>query len=109
LALLVYEGMLLGTKASVDPQMLHDIIQTSSGASWAMQQFPQKIFAGDFAPGTCQRPRRRRSLQSSADARGEPRLAGTCATEVARQPSGVLVLLDFWQDGLGKEANVLHG
>lgn len=46
-----YEGMLLGTKAGVDPQMLHDIIQASSGASWAMRQFPQKIFAGNFAPG----------------------------------------------------------
>jgi 3-hydroxyisobutyrate dehydrogenase-like beta-hydroxyacid dehydrogenase len=46
-----YEGMLLGTRAGVDPQMLHDIIQTSSGASWAMHQFPHKIFAGDFSPG----------------------------------------------------------
>ncbi len=45
------EGMLLGTKAGVDPQKLHDIIQASSGASWAMQQFPLKIFAGDFTPG----------------------------------------------------------
>jgi 3-hydroxyisobutyrate dehydrogenase-like beta-hydroxyacid dehydrogenase len=46
-----FEGMLLGVKAGVDPQMLHDIIQTSSGTSWGMQQFPQKIFAGDFSPG----------------------------------------------------------
>jgi 3-hydroxyisobutyrate dehydrogenase len=46
-----YEGMLLGTKAGVDPQILHTIIQASSGSSWAMQAFPQKIFAGDFAPG----------------------------------------------------------
>jgi 3-hydroxyisobutyrate dehydrogenase len=45
------EGMLLGTKAGVDPQMLHDIIQSSSGASWAMRQFPQKVFVGDFTPG----------------------------------------------------------
>ena len=45
------EGMLLGVKAGVEPQMLHDIIQTSSGASWAMRQFPQKIFAGDYSPG----------------------------------------------------------
>ena len=45
------EGMLLGTKAGVDPQLLHDIIQASSGASWAMRQFPQKIFAGDFTAG----------------------------------------------------------
>jgi len=46
-----FEGMLLGTKAGVDPQMLHDIIQTSSGASWAMRQVPDKIFVGDFSPG----------------------------------------------------------
>jgi 3-hydroxyisobutyrate dehydrogenase-like beta-hydroxyacid dehydrogenase len=45
------EGMLLGTRAGVDPQLLHDIIQASSGASWAMRQFPQKIFAGDFMAG----------------------------------------------------------
>jgi 3-hydroxyisobutyrate dehydrogenase-like beta-hydroxyacid dehydrogenase len=30
---------------------LHTIIQASSGSSWAMQAFPQQIFAGDFAPG----------------------------------------------------------
>ena len=46
-----FEGMLLGVKAGVDPQILHDIVQSSSGASWAMRQFPHKIFAGDFAPG----------------------------------------------------------
>ncbi len=45
------EGMLLGTKAGVDPQMLHDIVQASSGGSWAMRQFPSKVFAGDFTPG----------------------------------------------------------
>lgn len=46
-----FEGMLLGVKAGMEPQMLHDIIQASSGASWAMRQFPQKVFAGDFTPG----------------------------------------------------------
>ncbi len=45
------EGMLLGTVAGVDPQMLYDIIQASSGASWAMRQFPHKVFAGDYTPG----------------------------------------------------------
>ncbi|MCZ6876243.1 MAG: NAD(P)-dependent oxidoreductase, partial [bacterium] len=45
------EGMVLGAKAGVDPQKLHDIIQTSSGASWVMQQFPNTVFAGHFAPG----------------------------------------------------------
>jgi 3-hydroxyisobutyrate dehydrogenase-like beta-hydroxyacid dehydrogenase len=46
-----YEGMLLGVKAGVDPQMIYNIVQASSGASSAMQAFPNKIFAGDFAPG----------------------------------------------------------
>jgi len=46
-----YEGMLLGVKAGVDPQMIHDIVQASSGASSAMRAFPNKIFAGDFSPG----------------------------------------------------------
>jgi 3-hydroxyisobutyrate dehydrogenase-like beta-hydroxyacid dehydrogenase len=45
-----YEGMLLGVKAGVDLQMIYDIVQASSGASSAMQAFPNKIFAGDFTP-----------------------------------------------------------
>lgn len=50
-AVAAYEGMLLGVKAGVEPHMIYDIVQNSSGASWAMQAFPQKIFAGDFTPG----------------------------------------------------------
>ncbi|MGE3541679.1 MAG: NAD(P)-dependent oxidoreductase [Candidatus Tectimicrobiota bacterium] len=50
-AVAAYEGMLLGVKAGVEPQMIYDIVQNSSGASWAMRAFPQKIFAGDFSPG----------------------------------------------------------
>lgn len=46
-----FEGMMLGAKAGVNPQILHDIIQNSSGASWAMRQFPLKIFRGDFTAG----------------------------------------------------------
>lgn len=45
-----YEGMLLGVKAGVDPQMIYDMVQASSGASLAMQAFPNKIFAGDVTP-----------------------------------------------------------
>jgi 3-hydroxyisobutyrate dehydrogenase-like beta-hydroxyacid dehydrogenase len=45
------EGMALGTKAGVDPHKLYDIVQASSGASWAMNQFPNKVFPGDFTPG----------------------------------------------------------
>lgn len=45
------EGMILGTKAGVDPQKLHDIVQASSGASWAIRLFPSNVFAGNFEPG----------------------------------------------------------
>ena len=45
------EGMVLGTKAGVDPQKLYDIVQASSGASWAMRLFPSNVFAGNFTPG----------------------------------------------------------
>ena len=45
------EGMALGTKAGVDPHKLYEIVQASSGASWAMNQFPNKVFHGDFTPG----------------------------------------------------------
>ncbi len=45
------EGMALGTKAGVDPHKLYDIVQASSGGSWAMNQFPNKVFHGDFTPG----------------------------------------------------------
>lgn len=50
-AVAAFEGMLLGVKAGVDPQILHDIVQNSSGASWAMRQLPDKVFVGDFTPG----------------------------------------------------------
>ena len=40
-AVAAYEGMLLGVKAGVAPQMLHDIVQASSGASAAMRAWPK--------------------------------------------------------------------
>lgn len=45
------EGMILGTKAGVDPQKLYEIVQASSGASWAMNLFPSHVFVGNFEPG----------------------------------------------------------
>ena len=45
-----YAGMLLGVKAGMDAQMIYDMVQASSGASLAMQAFPNTIFAGDVTP-----------------------------------------------------------
>lgn len=44
------EGMVLGVKAGLDPQVLWDIITTSTGNNWALQQYPNSIFQGNFAP-----------------------------------------------------------
>lgn len=44
------EGFVLGVKAGIDPQVLWDIISISTGNSWNLQQFPNTIFKGNFAP-----------------------------------------------------------
>ncbi len=44
------EGFVLGVKAGIDPQVLYDIVKVSTGSSWAMQQYPQTVFKGNFAP-----------------------------------------------------------
>jgi 2-hydroxymethylglutarate dehydrogenase len=44
------EGMVLGVKAGLDPQMLWDIITTSTGNNWALQQYSNSVFQGNFAP-----------------------------------------------------------
>lgn len=45
------EGMILGTKAGIDPRKLAEVIQTSTGDSWALDQFPKRVFSGNFEPG----------------------------------------------------------
>ena len=46
------EGMILGTKAGVQPKTLFEIISKSSGQNWALNTYmPQKAFKGDFEPG----------------------------------------------------------
>ena len=46
------EGMILGTKAGVQPKTLFEIISKSSGQNWALNTYmPKKAFKGDFEPG----------------------------------------------------------
>jgi 3-hydroxyisobutyrate dehydrogenase-like beta-hydroxyacid dehydrogenase len=45
------EGMVLGVKAGIDPQVLQEIIKVSTGNNWSLQQYPSTVFKGDFEPG----------------------------------------------------------
>lgn len=45
------EGFALGVKGGLDPQVLWDIISSSTGNNWCMQQFPKTTFQGNFDPG----------------------------------------------------------
>jgi 2-hydroxymethylglutarate dehydrogenase len=44
------EGFVLGIKAGIDPQVLWDIVTSSTGDSWVVRQFPQSVFSGAFPP-----------------------------------------------------------
>ena len=44
------EGFVLGVKSGIDPKVLFDIITISTGNNWALQQYPQGVLQGDFAP-----------------------------------------------------------
>jgi len=44
------EGFVLGVKAGIDPQVLWDIINTSTGSNWALQQYTSGVLQGDFKP-----------------------------------------------------------
>jgi 2-hydroxymethylglutarate dehydrogenase len=44
------EGFVMGVKAGIDPQVLWDIISMSTGSSWTLQNFPNSVFKGNFAP-----------------------------------------------------------
>jgi len=44
------EGFVLGVKAGIDPQILWDIINTSTGSNWALQQYTSGVLKGDFTP-----------------------------------------------------------
>lgn len=46
------EGLVLGVKAGVDPETLHDVIKVSSGRSYALEvKLPNYISKGEFIPG----------------------------------------------------------
>jgi len=46
------EGMILGVKAGVKPQVLLDVMTKSSAQNWALSTYmPNKAFKGDFEPG----------------------------------------------------------
>lgn len=45
------EGLVLATKAGLDPKQAYEIIRTSSGASRAFDGVASSAFARDFAPG----------------------------------------------------------
>lgn len=43
------EAMVLGVKAGIDPQLLYDVICTSSGDSWAFRHRMDRLLARDFS------------------------------------------------------------
>lgn len=45
------EGLVLGTRAGIDPRLLYDIIRTSGGASRSLDGLASSAFKRDFAPG----------------------------------------------------------
>jgi len=45
------EAMVLGVKAGVDPEILHNVITSSTGQNWQLEHyFPLKVYKGDFEP-----------------------------------------------------------
>jgi 3-hydroxyisobutyrate dehydrogenase-like beta-hydroxyacid dehydrogenase len=45
------EGFVLGVKAGIDPEVLFDIINVSTGRSWSLEQMPGTVFQNNFEPG----------------------------------------------------------
>jgi 3-hydroxyisobutyrate dehydrogenase-like beta-hydroxyacid dehydrogenase len=45
------EGLVLGVRAGIEPQVLHDLMIISTANNWSLQQYPRTVFRGDFAPG----------------------------------------------------------
>lgn len=45
------EGMVLGTAAGIDPQVLYDLMIVSTADSWTLRQYERTVFKRDFAPG----------------------------------------------------------
>ena len=45
------EGMVLGAKAGIDPQVLYDLMTVSTADNWSLRQYARTVFKRDFAPG----------------------------------------------------------
>jgi 3-hydroxyisobutyrate dehydrogenase-like beta-hydroxyacid dehydrogenase len=45
------EGLVLGVRAGIDPQVLYDLMTISTANNWSLQQYPRTVFKGNFAPG----------------------------------------------------------
>ncbi len=45
------EGMVLGARAGIDPQVLYDLMTISTADNWSLRQYPRTVFKRDFAPG----------------------------------------------------------
>jgi len=45
------EGMVLGAKAGIDPQVLYDLMVVSTADNWSLRQYARTVFRRDFAPG----------------------------------------------------------
>ena len=45
-----FEGLIMGTKAGVDPQLLLDCIRAGSGSSAGLATVDSTVFKGDFSP-----------------------------------------------------------
>jgi 2-hydroxymethylglutarate dehydrogenase len=45
------EGLVLGVRAGIDPQVLHDLLTISTADNWSLRQYPNTVFKGNFAPG----------------------------------------------------------
>jgi 2-hydroxymethylglutarate dehydrogenase len=45
------EGMVLGTRAGIDPQVLYDLMTISTADNRSLRQYSRTVFQRDFAPG----------------------------------------------------------
>jgi 2-hydroxymethylglutarate dehydrogenase len=45
------EGLVLGTRAGIDPQVLYDLMTISTADNWSLRQYPNTVFKRNFAPG----------------------------------------------------------
>lgn len=45
------EGLVLGARAGIDPQVLYDLMIVSTADNWSLRQYPNTVFKRNFAPG----------------------------------------------------------